>query len=253
MTRRWLTPSEQPALGIWINIPDAFVAEAMGTIGFDYVCLDLQHGLSDLASLRHSLMALRTSSAVPVVRVLRNDAGLIGQALDYGAVGVIVPMVDTPEQAANAVAACRYAPIGVRSFGPLRHSLRGPIDPATMNREARCIVMVETAAGLANVEKIAEVPGLDGIYIGPSDLAISLGVPVSEFASSAVHRAALHRIRDAALGAGIIAGLHCAGVASARVALADGFTMITTAADANLLRQGAAQTLAGVRAADSSA
>ena len=248
MTGRWLTSSEQPALGIWINIPDAFVAEALGTIGFDYACLDMQHGLVDLASLRHSLMALQSSTAVPIVRVLRNDAGLIGQALDYGAAGVIVPMVETPEQAAQAVAACRYAPVGVRSFGPMRYSLRKRADPTAMNNEARCFVMVETAAGLANVEKIAAVPGLDGIYIGPSDLAISLGVPVSEFANSSVHRAALHRIRDAALGAGIVAGLHCAGVASARVAVAEGFTMITSATDSNLLRQGAAQTLEGVRA-----
>jgi 4-hydroxy-2-oxoheptanedioate aldolase len=232
---------EQPWCGAFSTFADAFSVELLGTIGFDYLCIDLQHGLSDEATLRHCLMALNGSATVPLVRPLANDVAVIGRVLDLGARGVIVPMVETPEQAAQAIAACRYAPAGRRSFGPLRHSLRAPVDAATA--QPLCLVMIETALGLTNVEAIAATPGLDGIYIGPTDLALSLGVPLAEIGTSPAHVAAVAAIRTAAVAHGLIAGMHCLDGPSARRARESGFTMVTAATDSIILRSGAAAAL----------
>ena len=189
-----------PAIGLWASIPSALTAEAAALAGADYVVADQQHGALDPGTLMAMLQAIAGGGSVGLVRVARNEPFPIGQALDLGAAGVIVPMVESGEEAARAVAACRYAPDGVRSFGALR---------AGAGDRPLCLVMIETRAGLEAAEEIAATPGLDGIYAGPSDLALSLGLQPTIRLEHPPVLEALETVRAACAAAGIVAGVHC--------------------------------------------
>src|SRR5918997_5730131 len=163
--------------GLWMTVPGSVGAEILAGAGVDYVCVDQQHGVIDYDAMVPMFQAIRAEGPAPITRVLSNDPFLIMKALDAGAWGVIVPLVNDTEDAARAVAACRYPPQGVRSYGPVRAArVIGSRDPEDLAGEVLCIVMVETREGLERVEEIAATPGLDGLYIGPSDLALSLGL-----------------------------------------------------------------------------
>jgi 4-hydroxy-2-oxoheptanedioate aldolase len=162
------------SLGIWLNTADSQIAELSTAAGFDWVCIDLQHGLAEMADLPRLLPIIEKSDAFKMVRVLSNQPEDIGRILDLGADGVIVPMIDTPEQAAAAAAACRYPPIGSRSCGPTRAMAYDPQYLAHANDDVMCVVMIETAEGFANVEDIASLPGVDALFVGPVDLSFSL-------------------------------------------------------------------------------
>ena len=189
-----------PAIGLWASIPSALTAEAAALAGADYVVADQQHGALDPGTLMAILQAIAGGGSVGLVRVARNEPFPIGQALDLGAAGVIVPMVESAEEAARAVAACRYAPDGVRSFGALR---------AGAGDRPLCLVMIETRAGLEAAAEIAATPGLDGIYAGPSDLALSLGLQPTLRLEHPPVLEALETVRAACAAAGIVAGVHC--------------------------------------------
>jgi 4-hydroxy-2-oxoheptanedioate aldolase len=162
--------------GAWLQLPSPLVAEALGGLGFDWIGIDTQHGLIGYTELRSMLQALSISSTPAIVRVSANDAAEIGRALDAGAGGVIVPLVETAEAAAAAVAACRYAPEGRRSWGPIRPVMADPAHgPRDGDAQVACVVMIETRRGVENADEITAVPGVDGVLIGPSDLAVSLG------------------------------------------------------------------------------
>lgn len=234
--------SRLPQVGYWIVSDSAAVAERIGRLGYDYVCLDMQHGLIDYATVLRGLTALDASGCAGVVRVPADDAAVIGKVLDAGARGVIVPLVDTAAQAAAAAAACRYPPHGRRSYGPTRSGLRIGPDIRSADAQVACIVMIETAAGLANAEAICRAPGVDAVYVGPNDLALSLG------ARSPADRdrlpgfePALTAIRAAARGAGIAVGIHCDDGAEAAKALAAGFTFASVSCDLEHLAAYAAE------------
>jgi len=231
-------------LGVWVTLSSPLNVEWLVGDGLDYLCFDLQHGLGGFDSLAAQIAVCSSTGATPLVRTPGNEPFQIGKALDLGALGVIVPMVSSPEEAAAAVAACRYPPTGVRSYGPTRLELViGSADPNRLEREALCFVMVENSDGLDCVEAIAATPGLDGIYVGPSDLAISMGLGPQEFGHPD-HVAATERIREACMAAGIAAGVHTHSGALARERVAQGFTFVTVATDATVLRQGVARELA---------
>src|ERR671916_44092 len=160
-----------------MTVPGSVGAEIFASAGVDYVCVDQQHGVIDYDSMVPMFQAIRAEGATPITRVLSNDPFLIMKALDAGALGVIVPLVNNAEDAARAVAACRYPPRGVRSYGPVRAAgVIGSRDPEELGGGGLCLGMVETREALERVDEIAATPGLDGIYIGPSDLALSLGL-----------------------------------------------------------------------------
>jgi 4-hydroxy-2-oxoheptanedioate aldolase len=172
--------------------------------------------------------------------VLANDAGVVGRALDAGALGVIVPLVNNAEEAARAVAACRYPPEGVRSYGPVRAAeVIGSKAPEDLDGEVLCLVMVETREGLEKVEEIAATPGLDGIYVGPSDLAISLGLAPTLEITEKAHVEAVRRIREACRRHGIVCGIHCGSGEWAREHAEAGFDMVTVTMDTKLLTEAA--------------
>ena len=165
-------------LGLWLSSPDPIGAEQLGGTGYDYINLDLQHGLLDYAEAVRILQALQRSESIPLCRVPWNEPGIIGKLLDAGAMGIIVPMVNTVAEAEAAVRACRYAPQGARSYGPARAALALGADYATeANDVVACIPMIETAEAIGNLDAILDVDGIDAVYVGPADLSISLGLP----------------------------------------------------------------------------
>jgi len=237
----------QACFGAWCVTPSVFNAEVLAYEGFDYVCVDCQHGLIHYDAMWPMLQALRFAETTPIVRIPFNDTPWFGKALDAGAEGVIVPMVNTRADAERAAAATRYPPEGVRSFGPVRAGMLLGADPETVNREVLCLVMIETAEAVDNAEAICSAAGVDGIYIGPADLAISMGVGVAQMFTAQSHLDAIEHVRQTAEKQGIIAAIHTGGGEQAR-ALADaGFRMCTLSTDATFLRQAAGAELREAR------
>ncbi|MGV0152527.1 HpcH/HpaI aldolase family protein [Rhodococcus sp. GB-02] len=186
-------------LGYWSVLDSPISTEWIAHVGWDYIALDMQHGLIGYSGMVAGLTAIDSSpSTVGMVRVEENNPTPIGRALDAGAVGVIVPLINNADEAAAAVAAAKYPPFGIRSYGPMRSQLRiGPV-PADANRDTVVFAMIETPQGLENVEEVCAVPGLDGVYVGPSDLRIAVGGKHSNDPDvSEEFEAALTRVREA--------------------------------------------------------
>jgi len=202
------------AYGVWSGLDDPIAAEIIGRSGFDFVVVDLQHGFASMASAPALLNALEHTPAVPVVRVPWNTPDLVMRALDLGAGAVIVPLVNSAAEAQRAADACRYAPAGNRSWGPLWTSARRHlVDVAEGDAKATCIAMIETEQGLANLEEIVRVDGLHAIYVGPNDLALSLGLGRVRYPQSPELQSVIEHIIDVAHAAGIAVGVDCDGTA----------------------------------------
>ncbi|PYM98080.1 MAG: 2,4-dihydroxyhept-2-ene-1,7-dioic acid aldolase [Candidatus Rokuibacteriota bacterium] len=241
--RKWVT------LG-WLSVSHGFTAEVMARQGFDALVVDMQHGLTDMNDVWPMLQAISQTETVPVVRVPWNDPPTIMKVLDLGAYAVIVPLVNTAEDAAKAVAACRYPPVGMRSSGPVRAVHYGGSDyVAKANDEIVVMAMIETKEGLANLEKICATPGLDAVYIGPADLSFALGMAPRGDNPDPVHIATCDKIRDAAHKAGIKAVMHCASAAFAAGAVKRGFDMIMLTSDLASMIAGARRQLDDLKAA----
>ena len=236
------------ALGLWSVVPGSFGVEILARTGVDYVCVDGQHGLIGFDAMVPMLQAIGAGGSAPITRVPSNDPYGIMKSLDAGARGVIVPLVNSAADAERAVAACRYPPRGMRSYGPIRAGgVMGTSDPETLEKEALCLVMVETREALERVEEIAATPGLDGIYVGPSDLALSLGLPATIEVLEDEHAEAVERVRRACAANGVVAGIHASSGEWARRHADAGFEMVTVATDASLLMNAALAELAVVR------
>ena len=234
----------------WLSISNAFTAEIMARQGFDALNVDMQHGLTDMANLWPMLQAISQTDTVPVVRVATNESGAIMKALDLGAYGIIIPLVNTAEEAARAVAACRYPPVGIRSSGPVRAvHYGGPDYQAKANDEIVVLVMIETKEGLANLEAICRTPGLDGIYIGPADLSYALGLPPGPDKKDAIHMDACDRILKTAHAAGIKACMHCASAAFAADSIKRGFDLVMLTSDLSSMIAGVRRQLEDLKAA----
>ncbi|MBY6682385.1 aldolase [Rhodococcus sp. BP-316] len=230
--------SRERTLGYWSVIDSPVSTEWLAHVGWDYICLDLQHGLIGYDGMLRGLTAIDAAQGpAGLVRVESNDQTYIGKALDAGARGVIVPLIDTAEDAARAVSYVRYPPAGVRSYGPMRSQLRvGPL-PAEANDSVVVLAMIETPDGLENVEAICAVPGLDGVYVGPSDLRIAVGgASPSDSSVDDVFDAAVVRVQEAAAAAGIAAGIHTPSGEVAARRLAQGYTFATVASDLTHLK-----------------
>lgn len=246
-----ITPAEQlrsggTAFGLWLFLPGQTAAERLARTGYDYLGIDLQHGLLDFGEALQILTALATADVPGLVRVPGNEAWLIGKVLDAGAAGVIVPMVNTAAEAEAAVAACRYPPAGVRSFGPMRARMYFGGDTREVDNRIARVVMIETAEGLANVRQIASISGVDALYVGPSDLSIALGFQPGTAPTEAFD-SALDEVLAAAHDAGIAAGIQCPNASVAASYLARGFRLVTVTSDANLLFDGAERALRDIR------
>lgn len=230
-------------------IPDPLTAEALGRAGFDWVLIDMQHGCMDYETALAMIRAIDLTPAIPVVRVPWNDPGVIGRLLDAGALGVVVPMIQTREDAKRAVEACLYPPAGRRSFGPVRVGMRdGPGYFMEANERVAVIPMIETPEALANVNEIATVPGVDALFVGPFDLSIALGLPPGDNDGHPAFDDAIRAVSAAARDAKIAtAVLSNAKVAPLRIE--QGFLMISTSTDIATLTAAARGELEAVKAA----
>lgn len=240
------------AVGAWSGLPDPVTAELLGRVGFDYICIDTQHGFSDYTTMLRIIQALEPSPATTIVRVPWNEPGVIGRTLDAGAKGIIVPMVNSRQEAEAAVAACRYAPEGSRSWGPSRIS--GLYDSYTTdgaNQMVACIPMIETAKAVDEIDEILSVPGIDAIYVGPADLSITLGQPPGadndgDFAE------AIDRILEACAQHGVVPGIH-SNPAIYPKRIEQGFRMVTVCNDTAALTSGARGMLEAARSGEGGA
>ena len=238
----------RPTVGAWLGAPSAHVAESMAHAGFDWLCVDMQHGLIDYADMVAMLRAISTTATTPFVRVPWNDPPTLMRALDAGAYGVVVPLVNDAAEAERAVWACRYPPAGGRSFGPARAGLYAGEDYAAgANGEIAVICMIETAEALANLDAILAVEGVDCAYVGPSDLAYALGLePVGDNPDPRHQRTVLG-ILEACERRGVAAGCHTGSVEYASKWLAAGFRMVTLGQDVAFMRRQAGADLRAVR------
>ncbi len=246
---RTLWAGGRPAVNGWLAIPDGFSAELMGQAGFDSVTVDLQHGVQDYRSMVACFQAMQASPVLPMARVPWNEPGIIGKVLDAGAYGVICPMVNTAGEAEALVRAVRYPPRGQRSNGPVRAGMYGGTAyQATANEEVLCIPMIETRQAVANLDAILDVGGVDAVYIGPSDLGFSLGLPPVLDREEPEILAIYQAVLDATHARGQRAGVHCASPAYAVRMLRMGFDLVTPDTDAGLLLGAARAAVQGVRA-----
>ena len=236
---RDLWAAGKPAINGWCSLPGGFSAELMATMGWDAVTIDTQHGLIGYSEMLAMLQAISTTDATPLVRVSWNQPGEIMRALDAGAYGIICPMINDAAECAAFVQACRYPPDGFRSSGPTRAVVYGGPDYlAKANAEILTFAMVETAAGLANVEAIVATPGLDGVYIGPSDLSLGLGGPPGQDQDAPMLMGAFDKILAACKAAGVRIGVHTASPAYSQKMISKGFDLVTVGADTRFIMSG---------------
>jgi 4-hydroxy-2-oxoheptanedioate aldolase len=235
----------------WLAIPSGFSAEVMAQCGWDSVTVDMQHGVQDYLSMVQCFQAMQAHPVTPLVRVPWNEPGIIGKVLDGGAMGVICPMVNTPDEARALVSACKYPPAGKRSNGPIRAAMYGEASSyqMTANDHIMVIPMIETQEAIDNIDAILDVPGIDMIYIGPSDLGFSLGmVPILDREEPKI-LAIYDKLLSATKKRGIYAGLHNGSAAYAARMIEMGFRFVTIANDSGLMARAAKEAVTATRKA----
>ena len=238
----------------WLSVPSSFCAEVMAHTGWDSLCIDIQHGMVDFQTAISMMQAISTTSVTPLVRVPWNEPGIIMKCLDAGAYGVICPMINTRADAERLVATCHYPPAGFRSSGPTRAVLYGGSDyQAKANETIVALAMIETAEALANLDSILSTPGLDAIFIGPNDLAISMGLPNSLDPTESKVIEAITQILAACKRHGVKAGIHTGSAANAKAMIAKGFDFVTILSEARILAQAASALVTDVKAAAAAA
>ena len=222
--------ASQTIINGWLSIGSAYSAEGVGHSGVHAVTVDLQHGMLGFSDALAMMQAISATPATPMVRVPSLDPAQIMHLLDAGAYGIICPMISTPEQTKTLVDACRYPPIGNRSFGPSRGLLYGGADyVAQANETVMAIPMIETAEAVDRIEEILDVDGVDMIYLGPNDLAFALDGHVGQPRPQS--EAALRHVLVAATQRGIPVGIFCSSGEEARMRVEQGFQLVTPGND----------------------
>jgi 4-hydroxy-2-oxoheptanedioate aldolase len=232
----------------WVSMPSTYLAEVLSHCGFDAVTIDLQHGMFALDQAVALLQAVSAGPAVPMARCARLDEAEIGKLLDAGAYGIICPSIDRAEDCERFVAACRYPPIGARSYGPARGLLYGGPDyVSSADATIMTWAMVESVTALDHLDAILAVPGLDGVYVGPNDLALSLGLPPGGLEPPPAVEQALAAVLAAAHARGVAVGAFCPTASMARRLATDGFDLVTAGNDVTMMRDAASGRLAEIR------
>lgn len=222
----------------WLHLPHVVGSEAMAMQPWDSITLDMHHGFIDLPDLVNLITALRGSrhAPVPLVRVPWNDPGIIYRALDAGAQGIICPMVNTESEAQQLVRAVKYPPQGQRSFGPLVPFLReGPAYVVSANASCLALAQIETRQAMENLDAIMAVPGLDGVYVGPTDLSFDHGFPPELDKEHPEMLALFDNIIASAKSQGKVAAIHTGAPAYAKKMAERGFKMLTFGSDVGFI------------------
>jgi len=240
--------SKTAVINGWCSLPDSFSAEIMAHMGWDSIVVDMQHGLIDYQVMVSMLQAISTTAVTPLVRVPWNDPASVMKALDAGAYGIICPMINSRAECEVFVGACRYAPRGCRSSGPVRAALYGGPDyHAKADDEIVTLAMIETRQAMDNLDAIAATPELDALYVGPSDLSISLGHGPGQDRTEDYMMAALRQILDAAKKHSIKACMHTGSTDYAKKMIAMGFDFVTVMNDMRLLTAAGQQAVKQMR------
>jgi 4-hydroxy-2-oxoheptanedioate aldolase len=243
----------EKTLGVWCTLPGSTQAEMIARQGVDYVCVDYQHGMIDHGTGVQMMQAILAGGAIPIARPGWNEPARIMQVLDAGVQGVVVPMIDNAEQAAAAVAAVRFPPRGTRSYGPVRaREVMGSADPEALE-DIAAMMMIETVDGIANAQAIIRTEGVTGVYIGPSDLALAMGIKPNIFPHAEKMLDFLKFVVADCREAGKVPGIQAANGEIAASYAELGFDMITIGSDAPLLTSSVRAHLATARGAGSPA
>jgi 4-hydroxy-2-oxoheptanedioate aldolase len=238
-----------PTINGWLSMPTSLSAEIMARAGFDTLTIDMQHGAMDYQALLAALTALTATEVTPLARVPNSDPTFITRVLDIGALGVICPMITNAAEARNFAAGARYHPVGNRSSGPLRATMLYGRDYFKGANDAVLVLgMVETPGAIASLDEILEVETMDGIYVGPNDLGIALGMSSGMDREEPEFLRVLEDIAKRANAHHKIPGIHTNSSKYAARAIAMGFGFVTVCSDAGLIGAGAANTVKEVRA-----
>src|SRR5580704_229154 len=229
----------------WCGLPYPLIAETLGRDGFAAVTVESQHGLWDVNGILAGIAAIRQGGAAPLVRVPFGDFALVSRVLDFGAEGIIAPMINTPADARAFAGAAKFPPIGERSWGPHRATtLAGLADQSIYLREANdhviTLAMIETRTALKNLDAIVDTPGVDGLFLGPSDLSIALTDGKTLDPLSKDVDLELDRILAAAQRAKKIPGAYCHSAERAAALAKRGVKFLAVSSDLGFLRAGAA-------------
>jgi 4-hydroxy-2-oxoheptanedioate aldolase len=232
----------------WLGIPSSVAAENMAQASWDALTVDLQHGLVDYQTAVTMLQAISTTATVPLARVPWLEPGIIMKLLDAGAYGIVCPMINTRAECEAFVQACRYPPLGYRSFGPVRATWYSGADYFKhANTTVITMAMIETKQAVEGLDEILSVPGLDSLYIGPNDLAITLGCAPSGVPTDPTVLSAIKTIVAGGKKHGVYAGIHCGSTAMAKEMIALGFQFVTLLADNAFLAAAAKGAVAEMR------
>jgi 4-hydroxy-2-oxoheptanedioate aldolase len=233
----------------WCGIPSGFAAEIMAHMGWDSLVVDAQHGIVGYETMVAMLQGISTTAVTPMARVPWNNPADIMKALDAGAYGIICPMINSRAECESFVGACRYAPVGYRSSGPIRATLYGGPDyHAKANDVIVAMAMIETTQALDNLDAILATPGLDGIYVGPSDLSITMGHSPGLDRNEEDVLAAYELILAGCRRHGVHPGIHTGSAAYAKRMIEMGFRFVTLLGDARLLTMAGQQVVQEMRA-----
>jgi len=232
----WQT--ETAATSGWLHIPNTWSAEIMANAEWDCVTVDMQHGLHSMETAIQMLQAISTTKKVPLARVNWNEPGSIMRLLDGGAYGIICPMINTKQECEKFVGACKYPPMGYRSFGPTRARVYGGEDYGDYaNNEIVTLAMVESEEAVKNIDEICSVKGLDAIFVGSGDLRLSLTGSVKKGDNEAVFNDAIQTILESCKAHNIIPGIWCATVEDAKKMVAKGYKFIALKSDSMMLTE----------------
>ena len=231
------------SLGAWLNLGSPMAAEVMAAVGFDWLNVDAEHSLFDLNTIADTFRAIEARGAVPFVRAWNHDPTTLARLLDAGAYGVVIPHVSTPEQIEKLVSAMRYPPAGIRSAGTGRIAAMGTDYRTTANDAVMVIPQIEDMEGVNNAGAIASVDGVDLCFIGPSDLALSMGVDIG----SPDHEAAIQKVLAASKKTGKPCGIPARTAEAAKQRIAEGFQFLDIASDLRLIEAAAGEILQAVK------
>ncbi len=245
---RSLWNDNQSAICGWLQIPATLHAEALASCGWDGLIIDLQHSPIEIEMASNMIVAIENGGSTPLVRLKANEPADMMKLLDLGAYGVIAPMIETVEQAEAFASALHYPPRGVRSFGPRRPVLRyGANYIKAASESIVSLAMIETQLGLENLDDIVRVEGIDGVFIGPTDLALALGREPLADSSDPLVVDTISMIRQRAHAAGKRVGIFCAGSKFARAKIDEGFDLVSVMPDLSALVSSARSVLSEMR------
>jgi 4-hydroxy-2-oxoheptanedioate aldolase len=245
-----LLKSGKPSVGTWLSLGSITAARFMARAGFDWLTVDVEHSLVNVETTTHMIASVADAGCVPLVRVPSNRHDHIKRVLDNGGYGVVVPMVNTREEAEAAVSACLYPPFGTRSVGGGVHALNFAATPAdyyaTANDEILIILQCEHIQAVRTFDRVFSVPGVDAVFVGPNDLAASMRGPDGKPPAPEAVEQALADVLAAAKRIGVPAGIHTFGVAEAKARIAAGWQLIAVNSELKFMTDGAKQVVDGL-------